>query len=265
MVLLLWCDSHQNFRQPIRSCIYLCEMEGRWDESSKQLWRCFRSFSFIFNLHKLCAFHQLNVIRKNASQGTGGERESETGELSQSGCEPVGAMRWGATVCFTEHKLMIVRRCWIAVCHRALVHPPVTADNKSGEAALPRKRFVWQIDTGSGYMRKHFFIAKDISAGKKERKKTNPSRYSYQLTPLQEIFAYRPAQLCTHNVWGVSLPSSLSQVWFAGSGETEPSHVARMCLMVLLCFYLSPHKSALLYLRTFSFPLPSAAVLIKKI
>lgn len=175
---------------------------------------------------------------------------------------PLGAMRWGATVFFAEHKLMIVRRCWIAVCHRALVHPPVTGDNKSRGAVLPQQHFAWQTDSNSSYVRIHIFIAKDISA-KKKKHHHHLSRYSCQLTPLWEIFAYRPAQLCSHNVSGVSF-SPPSQVWFVSLVEAKLGHVAWMWLMVLLCFYLSAHKSLLLYLRTFSFPLASAMVLIKK-
>lgn len=52
--------------------------------------------SFIFNLHKLCAFPKLNVVKNHFSPGPGAEYESEkaqTGELTQSGCVPLGAMR----------------------------------------------------------------------------------------------------------------------------------------------------------------------------
>lgn len=206
-------------------------ISAKWKEGGMRALNNFRDVSivsFIFNLHKLCAFPRLNVVKKKKKKippGTGTEHESEsgeTGELTQSGCVPVGAMRWGATVFFTEHKLMIVRRCWIAVCHRALVHPPVTGDNKSRGAVLPRKRFAWQIDSNSSYMRIHFFTAKDISA--KEKKKNNLLRYSCQLTPLREIFAYRPAQLCSHNVSGVSLPPVLVSgvICKLGRGWTRP-------------------------------------------
>lgn len=91
------------------------------------------------------------------------------------------------------------------------------------------------------------------------------SRYSCQLTPQQEIFAYRLAQLCSHNVSGVFLLHPRLRCDLQAGSEAKPGHVAWMCLMVLLCFfYLSSHKSLLLYLCAFSFPLDTAAALIKE-
>lgn len=120
--------------------------------------------SFIFNLHKLCTFHQLNVVKKISPQGQTRSmdwREQRQASWLSQECVPLGAMRWGATIFFAEHKLMIIRCCWISVCHRALVHPPVTGDNKSRGAVLPRQRFSRQIDSNSSYVRIHFFIPKD--------------------------------------------------------------------------------------------------------
>lgn len=68
----------------------------KWKEGGIDALNNFRDVSivsFIFNLHKLCAFQRLNVV-KYISAGTDTQYESvraETGELTQSGTYASGS------------------------------------------------------------------------------------------------------------------------------------------------------------------------------